>query len=153
MNTDGQYVAPKTFVSAYTIPAFQALNSLEGQIAAWQECAAAATVLKDRALEMRKTIASREFDTTKRGTQKKTLESGEELKTVIKHNFNLGARPEVEAALEKLPKHKADRLVKWKPELSLSEYKLLDDDEKKIIDAVLTTSEGAHTLEVKPPKK
>jgi hypothetical protein len=46
----------------------------------------------------------------------------------------------------------ADRLVKWKPELSVTEYKALSDTHKKIIDKVVTTSDASPEVEMVPPK-
>lgn len=45
----------------------------------------------------------------------------------------------------------ADRLVKWKPELSISEYKKLSDTHKKIIDKVITTSDASPELTIVVP--
>jgi hypothetical protein len=46
----------------------------------------------------------------------------------------------------------AARIIKWKPELSVSEYKLLNDANKARIDAVLTISPAAKSLELVEPK-
>lgn len=46
----------------------------------------------------------------------------------------------------------AERLIKWTPELSLTEYKQLSDKYRKIIDDVITASEGMPTLEIVEPK-
>lgn len=45
------------------------------------------------------------------------------------------------------------RLVKWKPELSLTEYKQLPDNLKKIVDRYVVSREGAPTLVIKEPAK
>lgn len=46
----------------------------------------------------------------------------------------------------------ADRLVKWKPDLSLTEYRMLNDDFKKVIDEALTVSVAAPKVEISEPK-
>lgn len=46
----------------------------------------------------------------------------------------------------------ADRLVKWKPELALSEYKLLSPANKALIDAVLTVTPASKSVELIAPK-
>jgi hypothetical protein len=46
----------------------------------------------------------------------------------------------------------AERLVKWTPALSLTEYKLLTPKHLAIINEVLITSEGTPTLEIVEPK-
>lgn len=43
------------------------------------------------------------------------------------------------------------RLVKWKPELSVSEYKKLSPELKRVVDKYVLASEGAPTLELKEP--
>lgn len=45
----------------------------------------------------------------------------------------------------------ADRLVKWEPKLSVSEYGKLTEAQKAIIDKVITTTPGLPTLEIKEP--
>ena len=47
----------------------------------------------------------------------------------------------------------AERLVKWAPSLSLTEYNQLSERHLKIINEVLITSEGTPTLEIVEPKK
>lgn len=46
----------------------------------------------------------------------------------------------------------ADRLVKWTPELSISEYKTLSDTHKKIINTVITTKDASPELKIEGPK-
>lgn len=45
----------------------------------------------------------------------------------------------------------AERIIKWTPELSVSEYKKLTPAQKAIIDKVVTTTPGLPTLEIKEP--
>jgi hypothetical protein len=47
----------------------------------------------------------------------------------------------------------ADRLVKFKPSLSVSEYKQLGDDAKKIIDTAVTIKPGSTSIEIVTPKR
>jgi len=46
----------------------------------------------------------------------------------------------------------AERLIKWTPDLSLTEYNQLPDAAKAIIDKVIVTTDAAPTLEIKAPK-
>lgn len=46
----------------------------------------------------------------------------------------------------------AERLVKWTPELSITEYRKLGDEYKKIIDTALTISAASPKVEVAEPK-
>lgn len=47
----------------------------------------------------------------------------------------------------------ADRLVKFEPRLSLTEYKQLTDDQRKAIDTCLTTTPGQPVIELIEPKE
>lgn len=87
------------------------------------------------------------------------LADGVKLTATGRVNYKLDSDTDkVEKALDKLekagPEGKllADRLVSWKPSLSVGEYRSLDDKYRKIIDAVITTSEGTPSLELKRGK-
>lgn len=45
----------------------------------------------------------------------------------------------------------AERVVKWKPELSVSEYKKLTPEQRAIVDTVLTTSDASPEVTLIPP--
>lgn len=90
-----------------------------------------------------------------------TLELGDGVKLTAtgKINYRLDSDTDkVEKVLDKLEKSGpegkllADRLVSWKPSLAVGEYRQLDDKHRKIVDSVITTSEGAPTLAIKRPK-
>ena len=105
-------------------------------------------------------IALYPFDEDVReGTQYIDLANGYKLKVVKKQNYKLANKEnETDKALDKLEalgergKLIAERLVKWSPELSISEYRLLGPDERGIIDEVLTVSPGLPTVELVEPK-
>lgn len=44
----------------------------------------------------------------------------------------------------------AERLVKWKPEISVREYKLLDAKQKAIVDKVLTIKPASKSVKLEP---
>lgn len=46
----------------------------------------------------------------------------------------------------------ADRVVKWKPELSLTEYNKMSEQQRKILDAALTTTPGLPVIELVKPE-
>jgi hypothetical protein len=91
------------------------------------------------------------------GTQTIDLANNYKLKVVKRLNYKLDPH-QTNDALDKLEKTDAtgkfiaERLVKWKPDLSISEYRALKSEHKKIIDEVLTTSPGMPTLELVEPK-
>ena len=93
------------------------------------------------------------------GTENVDLGEGWKLKSVFKLNRRLAnSKGETDKALTKIEKLGADgefvaeRLVKWKPELSLSEYKKLPNNMRKIIDDVITATPGSPSLSLIEPK-
>lgn len=125
----------------------------------WLDSKRALEVAKEREAALRKQIVeSAGFDLSKlEGTERLELGNGYELKAVKKLTYTLDVA-KVDSALDKIeatgPAGKliAERLVKFKPELSVREYKELDPKFKKIIDSVLTVKSGMPTLELIEPK-
>jgi hypothetical protein len=130
--------------------------SRDQQILAWDAAKKELDALKDREMKMRKHIVesnSHGFDPTQVGTHNTDLGNGWTLKAVVKQSYKLDTDVDkVEAALDKLEDWQADRLVKWSPTMSVSEYKKLDDAERATVDGVLTISIASPTLTLVPPK-
>ncbi len=92
-----------------------------------------------------------------------TIELANDYKAKLKIPQNYGLIKDNDAINEALdaienrtPQGKllAERLVKWKPELSKSEYDKLPEEDKKLFAPVVEVKEGTPTLEiVEPPKK
>lgn len=76
------------------------------------------------------------------------------LKITHKLNYTLGNADLVDKALDLIEKSQeggnviAERLVSWKPELSIREYKLLSAQQKAYIDTVLTVKPGTPSVEL-----
>lgn len=135
----------------------------------WQKKKDAIETAKAEEMDLRKYIVKREFPKPTEGMNNKDLGNGYVLKAAIKYNYNLADNDTVEATLEKLSKLGnagsaiSDRLVSWKPNFLLTEYRQLQEDKEKgmqfasqalnIINEMLTITEGAPTLEIKEPKK
>lgn len=134
---------------------------------AWEESKKALDVAKEKEMEQRKAVVAFAFDPNKEsGTERIELGNGYQAKAVKKINYGFVKDAEgklnkraIDKALERIEKIGgpvgeliAERLVKWTPDLSLTEYKQLDEKFKKIIDEVIVTSEGAPTLEIIAPK-
>lgn len=124
----------------------------------WENDKAALEIAKENEMAKRKAIVKFAFDPTKeKGTERIELANGYELKSVKKLNYNVN-QDTVNAVLDKLEavdseaKFVAERLIKWKADLSVSEYNDLKAEYKVIIDECITTSDGAPTLEIVPPK-
>jgi len=134
----------------------------------WQEKKAAIERAKTEEMDLRKYIVKREFPKPNEGMNNKDLGNGYVLKAAVKYNYNLADNDTVEATLEKLSKLGnagsaiSDRLVSWKPNFLLTEYRQLQEDKEKgsqfanqaldIINEMLTITEAAPTLEIKEPK-
>lgn len=133
----------------------------------WDAQKTALEVAKEREMTARKAVVDFAFDPNKTsGTERIDLGGGYQAKAVKKLNYGFVKDAEgklnkraIDLALEKIEEVGgavgeliADRLIKWTPDLSLTEYKQLDDKFKKIIDKVIVTTEGAPTLEIIAPK-
>jgi hypothetical protein len=105
------------------------------------------------------------FDTSRTGTQRVELEGGYQAKGVIKYHYGFVKTPEgkldkraIDAALTAIEERSpagayiAEHLVKWTPDLSLTEYKKLPAEDKAIIDEVIITTDAAPVLEIEAPK-
>lgn len=126
--------------------------TLEEAVTAQQEAKHNATAWQNQERALRAAIVAKQFNVDKTGTQKIDLENGRTLKAVIIHNMSLPKRPEIDACIKKMDQAVAGRLFKWKAELSVSEYKKLDEKQRKIVNTIITTKPGSHTLEVVEPK-
>lgn len=132
----------------------------------WQEKQRLLQVAKEAEIEARKACVDFAFDPNKQsGTERIGLGCGYEAKAVKKLNYGFiktedgkTDKARIEKALQRIEKDGpageliAERLIKWTPDLSLTEYKQLPDKYRKIIDEVVVTTEGTPTLEIIPPK-
>src|SRR6266436_2583273 len=134
----------------------------------WDSKKKAIEVAKEEEMDLRKYIVGRAFPKKAEGTNTKELGNGYQLKAIIKYNYNLADNDTVEEKLNKISSlgnmgpFIADRLVSWKPTLSLREYRELCDCTDKgdkfaknvvnIINEMLVITEGAPSLEIKEPK-
>jgi len=135
----------------------------------WQEKKDAIEKAKADEMDLRKYIVKREFPKAQEGMNTKPLgDQGYQLKAGIKYNYNLADNDTVEDCLNKISKlgnegsFIADRLVSWKPNFLLTEYRALQQAKEKgekfaeqvldVVNEMLTITEGAPTLEIKAPK-
>lgn len=146
------------------------IKARDAALVKWQEEQKALNAAKEAEAATRIAIVAMLFDpATDEGTETIELGNGWKIKAQKKLNYTLGeGRTDpnynaVEAALNSiegldLPEAKfiADRLVKWKPDLVLKEYRLLGEEKFKpirdIINRVLTTKPGMPTVELIPPQ-
>jgi hypothetical protein len=121
---------------------------------------------KEKEMILRKKCVDFAFDQDKKsGTENIALANGYKAKAVKKLTYGFVQNDEglvdkdaIEKALVKIEqdgtagKMIAERLIKWTPSLSLTEYKQLTPAHKQAIDEVIVTKEGAPTLTIVPPK-
>ena len=138
-------------------------TSRDAKILAWEQAVKALAAAKDAEAALRKEVLAEVFsfdpEALREGTENFELGNGYKLKAVFKISRNLNNENEaVDKVLSKIEKTGpegafiAERLVKWKPELSLTEYKKLPEKFKKLFDEVVTSKEAIPALELVAPK-
>lgn len=153
-----------TFTPSHT--EFLAIPSRDAAIADYVETKKALAALQQLEREKRATLYTTLFPGNVDTTETLDLGNGFKLKATGSLNYRLtfstkddGDKP-LQNALDAIEKTGnegafiADRLVRWKPELSVSEYKKLETASpiKALIDSVLTITPGSPTLELVLPK-
>lgn len=146
-------------------PTWTAGKTKEQLMQEWIDSEAALKTAKETEMNLRLLVVERfpELVAKKEGTVYAPLANGWQLKAVKKQNYNLKAA-DVDDALEKYEKAAGtpeefgrrklitERLVSWKPTLSVKEYRELDADALKFITPILTITDGSPSLELVPPK-
>lgn len=131
-------------------------------IKSWNEAKLTLEAAKKLEMELRSKVIESEFVNHKeKGTENVELGAGYKLKAVFKQSItfvNSNKEGEVEKALTKLEKMGsegafiAERIVRWKPELSVTEYDKLDTKYRKVIDEIIVTKPATPSLELVEPK-
>ena len=142
---------------------FNETANRDAKILAWEAAVKELAAAKDAEATLRKEVLAEAFafdpEALREGTENFELGNGYKLKAVFKISRNLNNENEaVDKVLSKIEKTGpegafiAERLVKWKPELSVSEYKKLPEKFKKLFDEVVTSKEAMPALEMVAPK-
>lgn len=142
---------------------FNETANRDAKILAWEESVKALAAAKEAEAALRREVLAEAFqfdpEALREGTENFELGNGYKLKAVFKISRNLNNENDaVDKVLSKIEKAGAEgqfiaeRLVKWKPELSVSEYKKLPEKFKKMIDEVVTSKEATPSLELVAPK-
>lgn len=131
--------------------------TLDEMLLEQQNAAKLAKSYTERDKELRAMIYGMAFKGLEDGkTHNQPLGNGYVLKGKRPINYKVDA-DKADAALDELSalgnegSFVADRLVKWEPKLSVSEYGKLTEAQRAIIDKVVTTTPGLPTLEIKEP--
>lgn len=126
----------------------------QADLTKWYELQAQIAKMKVEEMALRNRIFAGAFPSPEEGTNNYALPDGYVLKG--KHTIN---RKVDEAALVLLQpqlqerKIQVDNLVKRNPELSVSAYRKLNDDDRKFFDQALIIKDGAPALEIVKPKR
>lgn len=130
-------------------------TNTDALVAEWATADLALDTAKKREKDLREQVVEALFADAPIGTNNHELPTGDTLACMKKLNYKLDAETTANAqtAVAFLIGHElTKRLVKWKPELSLSEYKKLPDNARAIIDKVLTITPATPSLELKTKK-
>jgi len=116
--------------------------------------------LKGKEVVLRQFIVAGLFPDPKEGTNTHPLNDGTGAVAKATHVINRAVQVEQLEELEKsletdnnLPKLDLDKLIKWKPEVAIKEYRTLTDEERHLFDQVLVIKPGMPGLEIMIPKK
>ncbi len=138
--------------------AFWDSKSRDELLLRWAKLKTELEKVKTLEMELRKYIVKSMFPNSKEGTNNLELGNGYKLKVDIKYNYKID-NEKIDGVLEEIAKTGneghviAERLIKWAPSLSLTEYRnIINKDIKKKIDSILTITDGAPTLSIIEPK-
>lgn len=133
----------------------------------WESSKVALEIAKERESNLRAAVFEINFPNPEEGTQRVELGNGYSLKAVVSYRYDLSNKDgKAEAALDRMAAISdeaafiADRLIKWKPELSIKEYRPLtepnaSEDQKKLLallQSILTITPGSPQVTLEPPK-
>ena len=121
----------------------------------WQKATTDLLLAKEYEMNIRKYIMGRLFPNAKEGTNNFDLGNGYKLTAVVKFNYKFESNDKVQEMImefERIGSDVSARLVKWKPEPSITEYRKLTGQYKAIADAAIIITDATPSLEIKAPK-
>ena len=121
----------------------------------WQKATTDLLLAKEHEMNMRKHIVGRLFPNAKEGTNNFNLGNGYKLTAVVKFNYKFESNDKVQEMImefERIDSDVSARLVKWKPEPSITEYRKLTGMSKAIADKAIIITDATPSLEIKAPK-
>ena len=120
------------------------------KLEAWRQIQNELSRVKDEEMKLRKELFGEVFQTEDEGSHKLELDGGWKLEAVVPYTRTLDQKlaPDVLKHIKKAH----PTLIKVKYELSVTEYRLLDDAAKAGIDAILTTKPGTPSMKLVAPK-
>lgn len=110
--------------------------------------------LKEEEAALRLKIYKAAFPEAHEGTNSLQLTEGFVLKAKVTINRNVDIAAFEALKPKLLEEHiKVDQLVRFKPDLGVTYYKTLDEEERNLVDQFLIIKEGSPALEVVKPKR
>jgi hypothetical protein len=117
--------------------------------------------LKNKEVVMRQFITSGLFTDPREGVNTHPLNDGTGAVAKMTHVINRKVQVELLDDMRRslqnpdnnLPKLDLDKLVVWKPEVSIKEYRTLTDEERNFFDQALVIKPGMPGFEIMIPKK
>jgi hypothetical protein len=127
----------------------------------WYELKKQMDEMKNKEVVLRQFIFAGLFPTPEEGTNTYPLNDGTGAVAKGVHTINRAVQVELLAELAKVqampdsnqPKLELEKLVKWKPEVSIKEYRLLTDEQRLLFDQVLVIKPGMPGLDIVIPKR
>lgn len=118
----------------------------------WNNIAETMKELKKKEIDLRIKLADHYFPNPDEGTN--TVDLGNGWKVKDKHKINRKCdEASFDAVFKELPEGTKDRLIKYKPEVVLKEYRRLSLREQKIFDQALIIKPGTPELQLVEPKE
>lgn len=123
-------------------------------LAEWYLTTQAVLPLKEAESNMRKSIFSMAFPEPKEGTNSLKLADGYVLKGIYGYNRKVDNEL-LTNIFEKLVEAEIpiDMLVKYKPEVKVTIYKALSEQQRNLFDQCLTIEPGSPSLKIEKPKR
>jgi uncharacterized protein (DUF2252 family) len=113
---------------------------------------------KIQELAAREKVQQAIFPSEKKGTRYENIDNTHRLKGEFKQYYTakslIGSKTydDLLEAMEKLSPTAQTLLLRWKPDVSITAYKALTEEEHKIIDPFITITDGKPSFEVVPIK-
>lgn len=127
------------------------------RVIAWARAADELETAKARELDLRQQLLAAAFSDLQPGTSNLELGAGYQLQAVMRLNHSLEptltrlALDEIRATGD-VGTHLAERVVRWTPELVISEWKKLPGKIAEVLGQALTSKPGQPSLKLVPPK-
>lgn len=123
------------------------------KIGRWTQLQNQLVSIKDEEMKLRKEIFEECFPSPTEGASTIDMPEGWKLKGTYKLTRSLDEAA-LPAVIAELHKHKVatDQLIAYKPNLSLSAYRKLDEKWRRVLEQAMEIKPGAPTLELVAPK-